>query len=625
MQIYSISTNKYNYYKRCPNFKALKVSSPTVAGHFKSTTVNNLNQVINAYNDIIRKLERVTPEGIRFLEEQFKNITIGDNLIFHNCGEEKTSVLVRMAESMKYRGLLRIIERQSGTTWGNKIAKRAFLVEHNEKLIKTDEPNNPKIYPKEKVYYSEKEFEDEKIEENLNEILGFLDQSMLKFRIFLNQNMSNFKKLPSGKLPINLNSRVSRIENNLLEIDKLLQELPKKVSLEIRREFENYKMQTGSSTQVFKNLGEDDVTISFHPIVSESRSDLKRMTVYNSKGDILRTFVVTEDGKLVKNLNQKAENFLPSNLVFADEEEILKEEYQPDFEKYLKLYEKALLDFSVHIKNSIESRNEKKSLNNIELSLDIQNAIQNILENYSIIQQKLNTLNPITRAKLKKNIDGLYAPAGRKGLTFDNEDNTRVYFLPINSDIHSNLIRLTITKPNGENEIHLIKDNKFVVKNYNPAYPAIIPKVLTYSSEISGIGEYLMFLDKKVADYKKYANIYEQLDIEEKIKNAENAGTKSLERQKELTKKRKERDLKEIELKKNRQGQKTYEKELAKQTSKKLKEQELMKLDLQKGMFDFCKMKLKELGQNLKEKNESFNLTLREIQQKIEEFLEQQA
>ena len=118
-------------------------------------------------------------------------------------------------------------------------------------------------------------------------------------------------------------------------------------------------------------------------------------------------------------------------------------------------------------------------------SLDIQNAIQNILENYSIIQQKLNTLNPITRAKLKKNIDGLYAPAGRKGLTFDNEDNTRVYFLPINSDIHSNLIRLTITKPNGENEIHLIKDNKFVVKNYNPAYPAIIPKVLTYSSEIS--------------------------------------------------------------------------------------------------------------------------------------------
>ena len=113
------------------------------------------------------------------------------------------------------------------------------------------------------------------------------------------------------------------------------------------------KYATGSSTQVFQNLGDERYTISYHSIDSEVNKNLNRLSVFDENGSLVRTFVVSDDGKMVKNLNQNFENFLPQNIVFADTEEIKKEELGVFFEKSLKLYFNELSRFSEYIKSKM--------------------------------------------------------------------------------------------------------------------------------------------------------------------------------------------------------------------------------------------------------------------------------
>lgn len=593
------------------------------------TTIKKLSSLLAGYADILTKLKSKTPEGIKFLQENFPNITIGESLIFHNCGDDGSSILLQVAEDGKNKGLVRFIERQGASSWGNRIFKRAFLLEENKHILKTENPNNQNIYPKERVYFTEGEVEDLNYDEELEGLLDKLDSAMLSFRLFLNRNASLYVKAPSGKLNSALVSAMEQIDKVQENIDRLLAKLPTKVAQEVKRSFSNYKPTTGSSTQVFQNLGDERYTISYHSIDSEVNKNLNRLSVFDENGSLVRTFVVSDDGKMVKNLNQNFENFLPQNIVFADTEEIKKEELGVFFEKSLKLYFNELSRFSEYIKRVVDDRIQKAQNVPYLLPDSNQKNIDNILVTLEKIQAKLKKLDPNTAAEIKKDMEDLFAPPGRKGITFDGfEDGKRVYLLPIKSKTHTGLTRLTITHKDGVEEMYLIKDSTYLVKNFNPEYPQVIPKVLLYKTE-SGcdvdIAEPLEFLNKKICDYEAFVNSKLEALESEKVTKKE---------QKSINKERKLHEVEKKEKAKREINTQLKEQnlfKLAEEKAKKLQEKEEMRKDLlakkeaekqeRLDLLKFYKEKVSALSKCVNKNPEGFNNLLLELQEKLNTYL----
>lgn len=593
------------------------------------TTIKKLSSLLAGYADILTKLKSKTPEGIKFLQENFPNITIGESLIFHNCGDDGSSILLQVAEDGKNKGLLRFIERQGASSWGNRIFKRAFLLEENKHILKTENPNNQNIYPKERIYFTEGEVEDLNYDEELDGLLDKLDSAMLSFRLFLNRNANLYVKASSGKLNSALVSTMEQIDKVQENIDRLLAKLPTKVAQEVKRSFSNYKPTTGSSTQVFQNLGKERYTISYHSIDSEVNKNLNRLSVFDENCSLVRTFVVSDDGKMVKNLNQNFENFLPQNIVFADTEEIKKEELGMFFEKSLKLYFNELSRFSEYIKRVVDDRIQKAQNVPYLLPDSNQKNIDNILVTLEKIQAKLKKLDPNTAAEIKKGMEDLFAPPGRKGITFDDfEDGKRVYLLPIKSKTHTGLTRLTITHKDGVEEMYLIKDSTYLVKNFNPEYPQVIPKVLLYKTEAGcdvDIAEPLEFLNKKICDYEAFVNSKLEALESEKVTKKEQ---KSINKERKLHEaEKKEKAKREI----NTQLKEQNLFKLAEEKAKKLQEKEEMRKDLlakkeaekqeRLDLLKFYKEKVSALSKCVNKNSEGFNNLLLELQEKLNTYL----
>ena len=290
-----------------------------------------------------------------------------------------------------------------------------------------------------------------------------LDEQLFLFRIFLKKHDNVFLKAPDGKISSNITSTVSKIEDLTEDTNTMLKSLPPKVSNRLKHDFSAYKQIPSSNSTLFEHAEHNNIITNFHPINSAEYQDLKRLSIYNSEKKLMHTYVISESGKMLKKINQNYDTGLPPNFEFADEKEILEEKYQPSFEKYLTMHYNKVLEFNMFVKDFIENRT--KNIATLELPNTNQNFIQNIIETIEDTNSKLKKLNPNFIAELKRNAKDLYAPAGRRGITFEGFlENSKVYLLPIKNNTHSNLIRLTISNKNGDDKIYLIKDNKFIVK-----------------------------------------------------------------------------------------------------------------------------------------------------------------
>ena len=613
-------TNPFQYNSKkvsTPNFKS--VVAPKTA-RFNLPTIRVVDTILNGYKDILTKLDRKTPEGIKFLQEHYPDITIGESLIFHNCGKDKSSILIYIAEGLKNKGLTRIIERQGASSWGNRILKNSFTIEYNDKLIKNEDKENHVNFPKERIYYTEDEVEKENLEETLKTVLEDLDFAMLKFRIFLNKNNNMHTKIPTGKLSSILLSNFSHIDNLTSDIHNTLKTLPPKVSLEARHLYENYKMNTGSPTITFQNIGEENLSISYHSFNSKLGENFKRLSVYDSSDKLLRTLVITEDGKIIKNHNQNFETALPDKPIFADEKEILSDEYKPTLEKYLNLYKEELTKFHTHIKKFSTNRFERLHSEPLVLPETNQVLIKSISDNIIRIQAMFSNFDANSVAYIKKTIIDLFAPPGRKGITFTGfQGDKSVYFLPVKSNTHSGLTRLTIINADNSEEIYLIKDGKHIVKNFNPKYPQIIPPNLIYANQSDtpvDLSEALDFINKKSIAYKNVVSEFleNKSSRQEKIKEERQLAKQKAQEKNNLKKEKKEA------IAKTRQEEKSGKEKIKNNRAQKVIQKQ--EKSAKQEIIKLCREKISELGKNINSSNESFNSLLKELQDKISQFLE---
>ena len=460
MYVSPIKTQNYNIQNKSQNFKSLvsvpKASVKPLCGTFSNKITVQLSTIMKAYKEIKSKVTRLTPEGLAFIAENYPDITIGEGLTFHKCGENNSSILVRLAESFEYEGLARIIERKGNSTWSERIVLNSFLLEVPYKALKNEEANKQKLYPKERIYLTSEELKEQNYEQNLETVLDKLDTAMLFFRQYLRKIDDRFLTVLEGVLSGSILSTLKSI--NVLEesIEKSLLALPKNLRVDARKSYPNTKLITGLTSPAFNN---DDVYITYHAVTPQGIDNMRRLNVFDAKGNIIDSYAVTTEGKMVSNLNKKFSTYFPKKISYFDASQIKEEQNEPSFEKYLSIYHRELKALDIHIKDYLAKRLAIMENTPLELEQCIQNNISNILDLSQGISKKLKKISPSEVVELKKMVKGLYFPPGRRGITFDDfKGDKRVYFLKVNSRIHSNLCRMSIIDSAGNEKVFLIKE-----------------------------------------------------------------------------------------------------------------------------------------------------------------------
>lgn len=100
---YSIQNTK-NKYSTNPIFKGALKQTPVCNGYLKRETKFMVEDFLHAFLEIKAWLEK-TLKGIEHLNSIYPAITIGEGLVFHNCGDKNNSIVIRKAEAHKYQGL----------------------------------------------------------------------------------------------------------------------------------------------------------------------------------------------------------------------------------------------------------------------------------------------------------------------------------------------------------------------------------------------------------------------------------------------------------------------------------------------------------------------------------------
>ena len=77
-------------------------------------TIIKVDSVRSLYEEISKKIESLTPEGRSFLEQQMP-INLARGMRFDNVGKYKTSIVIRISDSLQNDGAMRIIERKSAS------------------------------------------------------------------------------------------------------------------------------------------------------------------------------------------------------------------------------------------------------------------------------------------------------------------------------------------------------------------------------------------------------------------------------------------------------------------------------------------------------------------------------
>lgn len=584
MQVLSISNINHITYDT--NFKAAKSQIQNI-GHLQSKTSYMIQDFLHAYEEIKQILSRKTEAGIKKIAQYYPDVTLGENLIFHNCGEDRNSISIRVADSEQNRGLIYLARRKGNTESTKKVILNGFMLDGCYRLVSNFKPNYSKYFPKEKEYISQETIDELHLEEDLQKVFNDLEPMLLNFRKFLAKNVDSDLKLPDGKMNYSQIYEIKEAFRICKGIDEQTKNMSHKRYLAMNNDFNGYKNVTGLKSYMFKNLGEQKLSINFSEFQDKRGYNLKRLYVYDKEGNLIKLYSIIDNEKFATNINPNTPSVLPDKYTYANNEE-LETKYFPEFQKYFKLYFDKLKEYQTHVNKTIDSF-FKQEING-EFEIKTSSIISEALDWYNLSKIKLLKLSKPVSNSIRTEVQGLEPVMGKTGLWLKNdEQNKLIQFLPINNKLHKNLIRITITDiQTAEKKDVLIHNFKHIVKNYNPQYPTIIPKFLKYSSqkeiEESNLETTFRYIKNKAEELASKADeAYESREVL----------ARELDEQRKLKRAQKETELK-AEAEKHKE----------------------LKTD--------CRKMLTEALNNLDLGIENFNKAMKELQNKVAEFYNSQ-
>lgn len=536
----------------------------------KRETSLSAESVAEAYKSIMEILSRKTEKGIENIEKEFGDFSFGRGLTFHNCGDNNTSIAVRVPDGKTGRDFLKIVVKQGRSFYKERNVLESFTLNGYNKLVKDDNPNSVFVFPKEIIHANH----DTKREVIFQKVLEDLDFSMLKFRKFLEKVKDKDLRAKIFGLKISDMKSLSDISEFYSKADNLLRELPHKQALKLKYEYGDYKIQPRQTDYILQNIGEEKCQIYYKTLQNTDEGSLTRLVIYDKNGDIVDGFLIKDGKYLVSNFNKNNFSIIPPKLTFYDENSV--REVVPEFCRYLELYKQKLDDFNKFLLNKIAQKNmpneilqDKKLLKNFD----------KISEIYSDLTEKFISYNPVKVSKLKNSYQNWNKDNFQRGFGFKTGSNEAVSILKMKGGESDNILRICFSQ-NGENKYFLI-NNGMLVQNFNQKYPSLIPEVFKYSSEEeisnSGIYEVLEKALSAIEDFKTYVETPVVQPAHKKVNQKPDVAEKTI---------------------------------------------KLSKTKDYKNLMKECKTKLGEAMLNAENNLENFNKTIAEIQRKINEFFQ---
>lgn len=596
MKISTINVQN-KYYNNLPTQKPV-LNSSKISDSFSFTgnyellgkdTIDIVSSISNAYKDILKKISEKTPEGIEIIQKEYKDFKSTRSLMFHNCGENKTSIQVRVPDGKDGRDFIKIVVKKGSNFSQGKVVLDSYTIKNFDRIVEDNDKSHVFVFPQ-KIKY--KAF-DKPFELKLQSVLDDLDCAMLKFRKFLAKYDGQYLK---PKLYTFNDTSIQRLENiNSLynKTDELLKGLYNNLSLKLKKEFGDYKLQVAQPVHILKNIGENKNQIAYKKLQHPEHGELTRIMVYDKNDEIIDGFLLKEDeGLVVSNFNPKNFSIIPPKLLYHDKTSV--KEILPKLEQYLSDYEKKLGEFNKFISQKLYERSLAPVIG--KLSGDLGADMSNIDTVYKQISDKFVMMSPDLVSRIKNSYPKWNGVAGQRGFTFKVSGDEQISIFKMKNTKGNNITRLYFSK-NGENKFFLINQD-MVVKNFNPKYPTIIPPEFKYYSDIEleelGLEPFLKKAAEELQEFKTYI---------------------------ETPMPKKEHEVKEIKIS---EPKKVKNKEVTPSVKKekivKIKQKPLSKTKEYKELMKECNEKLIQAMKNAEKDMQGFNNIMQEIQSKIAGF-----
>lgn len=522
-----------NYYRqniytskiKSPNLK-IKKDCPFTSNYscLNKQTVSSISVISQAYSDIMKKISEKTPEGMEIIEKEYKNFKSTRSLVFHNCGKNKTSIQIRVPDGKDGRDFIKIVVKKGNSFVDDRIILDSFTIKNYNQLVEDNNKNRVYIFPDEIKFLPV----NKSVEQRLQNVLDDLDIAMLEFRKFLNKYNGMYLKPENFTLDSANVGKLRNIDNLYNNTDTILKNMSHKLSLKLRHDFGDYKLQAAQASHVLKNVGEDQNQIVYKKWNHPEHGNLTRIMIYDKNDNIVDGFLIKDDKLIVSNFNSKNFSIIPPKLLYYDKSSI--KEILPKLEKYISDYETKLNEFNKYLSTKLHERSIAPIIG--KLNGDCLSDMNLINDIYQELFEKFSGMNNSTLTELKNSYSKWNGTAGQRGFIFMNKDGERIAILKMNSSQGNNVTRLCFTK-DGQNT-YILVNNGMVIKNYNPKYPTMMPSVMKYYTDIELEDLQLNPFIKKAAEellgFKKYVDNFETGNL--RIKNNNNKTDISLSSQK---------------------------------------------------------------------------------------------
>ena len=561
--------------RKCQNTANPNTISFRGAGYLKPELAGSISSLVRAYGDILNSLSKKTDEGIAHIEKEFGSFEYGRSMTFHDCGQNKTSISVRVPEGKTGRNLIKIVVKKGKNYPDDKIFLNSFTISDYNRLLKDEQPNKAYVFPEKMEYLSNDELINTKSESNLENVVDDLDFEMLKMRKLLNKMSGQFLKPETYRLNGENLKLFENIDKLYEDSDKFLKTLSHKLSIKLRTDYGDYKLQAKQPTHILTNIGDEKYKIVYKKLENPEHGPLVRLMIYNSDDEVVDGFLIDKNNRIVSNFNTEYFNIIPPKLTFYDKQSV--EKILPRFEKYLDLYEKKLTDFNEFLNKKVYERTLKPVVGTIQG--ETFDKLANIHAIYDNLSEKFSAINPAALSNLKTSYPKWAAAGGQRGFVFKMQDDGILSIVKMNAGKENKLLRLRFSN-NGDVKYFLINNDR-VVKNFNPKYPQMLPPVLKYYDDIeleeAGIEPFIAKAAEEMDEFKKYIDNPPQ----KPVKNKQNPVQRKVKKSAEIS------------------GSDDYQK-----------------------LIKDCRIKFEDALKNAENNLENFNKVLSDIQQKVNAFFE---
>lgn len=531
-------------------------------GVFDKNINENVLGICDAHDIIKRILNKKTPSGVKSLVTEYKKFNTNNGITLKDVFGDGFNYSIEECNLKNNPKCLRITKRDAS----GEILDGWLIT--NSRLVKGYNPKNVNALPSRFSFYTGGELYKIVNEDGLGQILSKLDEEMLKLRLFVVKQKDTNLLAEDGFLPEKTRKLVFDIDKDLKILNEVLGKFPQSTQTKLKNKYENYDVVKGQSSCTFKNQGADALKINFSKFDSLAHGSLVKILVTDNDAKLkdceIKDGFLLKDGKLVSNYNFNTPAILPSKLYFVTKDEMKDCHRISDLNNYLELYSSELKKFIKYF-----------TVSPTEGSLDDEQSLslQRTGEVSSKIDDMLDSVHFGKATAYKKDYGKIAFLKNLKGLVFEinDEEGHKINYQNVSSKNQQNIEKITVLDKDGRVvSTFLVKDKNKVVKNYNPAYPSVIPSVLKFYNDdeledLTGLA-YIPALENCMQEFYNYLENRFAVEKDAKLQKENIKNEKLLKKQEKIAKKA-EKAFRKNELEENQEFKKlvtTSQKELKK-------------------------------------------------------------